>query len=295
MAFAAVLVLPTTILSQADDIRSTIDDHLPGNVTGPVGNVDGSYKFDDGFYDKIQSMINTKPQNGAPNVYDDYTYHDVIFVISQDDGDQRDSDEVATENKNALTKRLDNVGAHNIRQGEILSFVTASVPVTELPGLSLHDEISGIGDGALAVVSEVDKARVTINATPDELTTSSGTILNGSGVVVAVIDSGINHPISLNDKVMKRVVCGNAGCSPSLDTNVRDDDAATDRNISHGTKVAQVLAASNLPAHNGIAPGVKLLDVHRGTTATSVAHALDWSLKNGADIKLCFLILPVGT
>lgn len=303
LVFVAVLVLPASMLSQADDVQNTIADHLPSNTTGPVGNVDGSYKFDDGFYNKIQEMIHTEPQNGAPNVYDGKMYYDFIFVVPRDDGDQRHPDEVAAENKAALAKRLYDVGALDIRQGEILSFVTASVPVIELPGLSLHDEIFGIGDGALAVVADVDMARMTINATPEELTTRSGTVLNGSGVVVAVLDTGINHA-SLNDKIVKRAMCNDAGCNISSVANVKDDYvvpnvspfAALTFDISHGTQVAQVLAASDLPQHNGIAPGVGLLDVHRGGTSTSVAHALDWSLKNGADVaNMSFFLFDSST
>ena len=286
MIFAALLSITVTTPSNADDI---IVDQLPDNSVGPVGNVDGSYKFDDGFYQKIQQMIDTKPQDGAPNVHDGKIYHTVVFVVARDDGDLRSSDEVASENKEALAKRLADSGALNIRQGEVLSFVTASVPVTELPGLSLHDEIFGIGDGELEIVTAVDAARKTIRATSDEITTSSGTVLTGSGVVVAVIDSGINHPRALNPNVIKHVSCGTMGCSNVADVSTilpTGSPSPLGSDTTHGTQVAQVLAASMIPYHDGIAPGVKLLDAIRpaGAGAASMAHGLDWSLKNGADI-----------
>ena len=81
-----VLALPAAISSQAYDMRGTIDDHLPGNATGPVGSVDDAYKFDEGFYDKIRVMMNTEAQSEAPNVHDGKIYHDIIFLF-QSGGD----------------------------------------------------------------------------------------------------------------------------------------------------------------------------------------------------------------
>ena len=285
--FVMVLALSVSVSLQSNGIHANIEDHLPNDTIGPVGNVYASYKFDDGFYDKIQEMINTVPQDGAPNVYDGKIYHDIIFVVSRDDGDQRNPDDVAAENKESLAKNLNNVGAFNIRQGDVLSFVTASVPVTELPGLSLHDEIFGVGDGALAMFTSVDTARITINATPDEIRATSGIAYNGSGVAVGVLDTGINHATALNPKVIDRVVCDNNGCTPAnLDTS--------STSASHGTQVAHVLAAT-LSVDGGIAPGVQLLDVdvlHNNRNdpnpntiqAAPYVHGLDWSLKNGADV-----------
>ena len=281
IVFLALVVVPP---SQADNI---IDDHLSSGTVGPVGLVDESHKFDDGFYEKIQEMINTEPIDGAPNVYDGKIYYDIIFVVSRDDGDGRDSDAVSAENKLALVKTLGDVGALNVRPGQMLSFVTASVPVMELPGLSLYDEVFGIGDGALAMTTEVNTARVTINATPDEIRAPSGVVYNGSGVVVGVLDTGINHVTALNPKVLDRVTCDNSGCA-------QEDVDTTSTFTSHGTRVAQVLAAT-LDENAGIAPGVELLDVDVLNNWNSApnpdviqsipyAHGLDWSLKNGADV-----------
>lgn len=279
--------LLATMLYAAEDTHGTIYDHMPNGPVGPVGAVDDSYKFDDGFYDKIQEMINTEPQSGASNVHDGKIYYDIILVVSRDDGDDRDPDVVSAENKLALVKTLHNIDSLNIRPGQVLSFVTASVPVKELPGLSLSDEVFGIGDGALAMPVAVDTARITINATPDEMRTSSGTVLNGSGVVVGVLDTGINHATALNPKVLDRVVCNNNGCAS---TNPNTSSTLS----SHGTKVAHIIAAA-LDIDGGIAPGVHLLDVdvlHNNNSeprpgaiqAIPYAHGLDWSLKNGADV-----------
>lgn len=275
MVIAAILTLSILASSHINEIYADIEDHLPGNTTGPVGNIYASYKFDNGFYVNIQEMMDVVPTDGDSNVYDGKVYHDVIFIVPRDDGDNRDPSVVASENKAALAKRLADVGAFEIKPAKLLSFVTASVPVRELPGLSLHDEILKIGDGALIVEPDVDTAHQTTGATIDNLRTT-GNVLNGSGVVVGLIDSIVNHPTALNEKVLKRSMCTVSGCDPVQTLPTRGE-------TTHGTRVAHILAASGLPLHNGTATGVTLLSATR-TSGVSVAHAFDWMLINGADV-----------
>ena len=156
---------------------------------------------------------------------------------------------------------------------ESLSFITAFVPVTKIPDLAKYDLVYKIGDGALSRSIELDTARRTVHATSEELS-RNGLVLNGSGVTVAIIDDGIDHP-SLNDKVIERVGCNFNSC-----TAINLPDLAS----THGIAVAQIIAASGLPARNGYAPGVDLLDI-RTDRASSIAHALDWALTHGADIS----------
>ena len=288
-----LLVYPINSVSQTleDDVRLDASDGIEppdGVPVGPVGNTGAEYKFDDGFYQKIHDIALEEPRDGDPGVYDGVRYYDVVMVVSRDDGDDRDPDDVAMENKHAVVKRLELLGARDIVSAEILSFVTASIPVADVPGFSLHDEVYGLGDGAQPVTLEVDKARQTIRATDANIKSIAERSLTGTGVTVAVIDSGINHD-SLNHKVLKSVFCDSDGC----ETTSTDSEHLTGPGSTHGTRVAQVLAASGLPNNNGIAPGVKLLDasivsilgdVTIAYTFTTVAHALDWALKNGADI-----------
>jgi len=213
-----------------------------------------------------------------------------------------DADETARENKDAIVQRLDLLGARNIASAESLSFVTASVPVADVLGLSLYDEVYAMGDGETPVTLEVDTTRGTVHATPDEIHTATGTNLDGSGVAVAIIDRGINHDIAFMGRIDGRVECDDT-CEPATADTVIGVNSTNhlSRNFtSHGTHIAQVLAASGLPAHNGIAPGVKLLDAsitrHSvdddnnrtfiSANRNDVAHALDWSLKKGADIAV---------
>ena len=289
---ALAFLLPSAAQTGEPEPPAVTHDLLPeGNVTGPVGNTGAvTEKFDDGFYDDVLALLQEEPLEGNTNVYDGRLHHNVIIVVSRDDGDGRDADLVSSENKADVVEKLNLLGARDVLAAESLSFVTATVPVVAIPGLSLHDEIYRMGDGELPVTLEVDMARVTIHATADEMRESDGTVLNGSGVVVGVIDTGIHHPVSLNGKVMGRVLCSDTGCEPSTTANITGMDGLTNSATSHGTRVAQVLAASGFPAHNGIAPGVELYDagigrhITSGPTPSILAHALDSSLRNGADV-----------
>jgi len=83
--------------------------------------MDIPYKFDGGFYDKIQGLISEVPQDGDYGVHDDTRYYDVIIVVARSDG--IDADETARENKDTIVEKLDLLGARNIEAAESLSFV----------------------------------------------------------------------------------------------------------------------------------------------------------------------------
>ena len=165
---------------------------LSGNDTvGPVGNVGIQSKFDDGFYEKINGLMPDDTQARGAGADDSRRYYSTIIVVSRDDGDSRSADDVSRENRDSVVKRLNLLGARDVVAAESLSFVTASIPVGEIPGFSLHGEVYGMGDGEIPVTLDVDSARIIIHATAGEIRASDGTVLNGSGVVVGVIDTEI--------------------------------------------------------------------------------------------------------
>ena len=291
-ASLVLLLVPILAFSQITD--GTEQPSVPGNLVpendaapGPVAAVDAAfYKFDDGLYSKIQDLILEEPQDGDFGVYDGERHYNVIIVVSRDDGDYRTGDEVAKENKHAVIKRLEILGARDIFVAESLSFVTASIPVADIPGFALDDSVYKLGDGEQNAVIEVDTARRTIRATESNMMSAVNQAYNGTGVVVAVVDTGINHT-SLNDKVIDRVYC-EPGCRTQMPADIARGNVAT-----HGTRVAGVIAASGLPFNNGIAPGVSLLDAQfyrgansqeRHSTSESMLYATDWAHTRGADV-----------
>lgn len=98
---------------------------------------------------------------------------------------------------------------------------------------------------------------------------------NGSGVSVAVIDTGIdyNHP----------ELKGRFG--DLIGYNVTNPDKPPDDDNEHGTHVAGIVAG----AYTGVAPAstlyaVKVLDRNGSGTEADVIAGLEWALEQGADI-----------
>jgi serine protease AprX len=104
--------------------------------------------------------------------------------------------------------------------------------------------------------------------------------LDGSGVVVAVIDSGIdkNHP-DLEGKVVG-------------ETNFVEDETAASDLLGHGTMVAGIIAGSGAASggkYRGIAPGasllnVKVIDREGNGRVSDIIAGIEWALYNGADV-----------
>lgn len=104
--------------------------------------------------------------------------------------------------------------------------------------------------------------------------------IDGKGVTVAVIDSGIdeNHP----DLVGK--VIG--------EKNFLADETTTDDLLGHGTMVAGIIAGSGAASngkYRGVAPGASLLSVKvinsKGEGKVSdIIAGMEWAIYNGADI-----------
>ena len=247
-----------------------------GTADEPVEGV--HEKFDAGFYEKIQTLAGVPGQGISVRTDSDAgEYYDVVIVVATHDADGNDISEY---NKDVVEAKLLDVGAQNIFVAERLSFLTASIPISAINAFSLHGEVYGMGDGQILASTEVDTARVTINATAASLDGADGT-----GVTVAVIDTGVNHPL-LNDKT-SHVTCGPGSCSEFSDIqSIHDPDDSN--KVSHGTSVAHIIATSGGTAHRGVAQGVDLISIHGDPhlgSSSSVYHALDWAITHGAAVS----------
>ena len=285
---------PYVMILLAIVIISATSTVLEQHAGGEVSANDARDKFEGDFYDKIQVLIHETARadiqiqrdvqgknHEYPVARDPARYYHIIIQI---DGD---GEEEVRLNKRSVVDMLEAAGARDIVPADVLSFVTASVPVTEIPRLSLLGEVHMLGDGEIPTISQTDTARQTIRAATADLAEFSEDIINGSGVTVAIIDHGIYH-VDLNSKIDARIYCPTGSCTidgGSNPTTLSDEelDNLISNDTTHGTKVAQVVAASGLPAYNGIAPGVRLLDGY-SPTRSAVIRALDWALTEGADI-----------
>ncbi|GAA4209194.1 type VII secretion-associated serine protease mycosin [Actinocatenispora rupis] len=105
-------------------------------------------------------------------------------------------------------------------------------------------------------------------------------ISNGSGVTVAVVDSGVDasHP-DLAGSVLTGASFGNAQGRP-----------ATEDTDGHGTGMAGIIAGRGGDDRHetGVAPGVKILPVRTSTTSDNdpdaTAQAIRWAVDHGADV-----------
>ncbi len=266
--------------------------------------IDISERFDPGFYDKIQEIINDEitgvpSSNGTVALLLDEFYNVIIYVTRHD---QDSISEDTTQNKEKIVAILKEIGAKDIIVAKSLSFITANVPITAISYLATHNIVYQIGDGQEEIEINVDAAKKIVKGTTRDIPLYGGTKVTGKGVTVAVVDSGINS-IYLNDKVTKRIYCPSGNCTIQnglLQGTVTYDLGKLNgtRGVTHGTIVAQPLAATGMSRNNGIAPGVTLLDAlwfveynngskikpYKIGSASSFAHSLDWAYTQGADV-----------
>ena len=96
------------------------------------------------------------------------------------------------------------------------------------------------------------------------------------------------YPLGVNDKVTGRISCDDLSCSYIPVEDVVGPDPGN-QGVAHGTLVALVIAGSGFPEHNGIAPGVSILDAglslfYLGAGDASISHAFSWLLREDADV-----------
>ncbi len=104
--------------------------------------------------------------------------------------------------------------------------------------------------------------------------------LGSTDIVVAVVDSGVNEA---------HECFGPGRFVEGYDFADGDDDPSPSTS-SHGTACAALVAAgSPTSAIVGVAPGVRLMPIRRGSLAShlAVAEALVWATEHGADIITC--------
>jgi cysteine-rich repeat protein len=116
---------------------------------------------------------------------------------------------------------------------------------------------------------------------------------DGSGVTVAVVDSGFDsdHPDLAGALVGEQCFCsGGGGCCPGGGATQSGAGAAED-DEGHGTHVTGILAGRGVVASRGVAPGasivaVKVLDSNNEfCCASDVVAGLDWIIANRPDVR----------
>ena len=155
-------------------------------------------------------------------------------------------------------------------------------------------------DRPLAPAQETSHVATRMVQAAEEYTAADGTPLDGSGVSVAIVDSGVrgDHP-SFGDrvKVNLKYLCPSPACF-ELETqgDTRDElwvpaeDSDTASAGGHGTHVAGIAAAGESTTLDGVtfrgaAPGADViaLSVGTGLSVYGASSALNWIIEHGDD------------
>jgi len=229
-----------------------------------LATTDVSAKFDDGFYDQVQKWIAEAGAGGASGTSGAPSERNVMIAVGRVSADGRDPDAVAANNKDTVVRVLGELGAKDVVRAKSLSFVTATVPLTRLAELAAYGSVYRIGDGEDLLRPSVGTARSTVDAEAADLRLPDGTALTGTGVNVAILDSGIASSVldPSSRLVTQRQYCMDLdGCRAPTASDVIPK--TTDTTSSHGTRVAGIIAAPGRTGENpfpaGIATGVKIL------------------------------------
>jgi subtilisin family serine protease len=179
-----------------------------------------------------------------------------------------------------------------------LDSTTVELPTATIRELARLDEVSFVVPdreirslGHLSLTTGADAARGFVEGGG----TSTG--LDGSGIGIAVLDSGIDdeHKSFRDRGNRKRVIRGIDFVSPENEKSERDY-------YGHGTHVASVAAGNGLiarAAYLGIAPNatlinLRVLDAQGKGSISSVLRALDWVMANRATYNIRVVNLSLG-
>ena len=261
-------------------------------------------KFDGSFYDKTLEMVNANVMgkldeyliedrnlNGTTVDVDSLEYYDVIILPNLNGWNNGDDiKETIKQNQQEIKQNLEvNHNARNVFTAEILSFISAQIPVIEISRLSEYGNVKIIGDGEINLQPALDKSKEVIRST--NIHTTQGILLNDNDITIAVIDTGIDHNL-INENIKEKTYCDDDGCRDTSIPSISD---------SHGTMVAGIIASNGDTSYSsGIVPESNLLDIQKPDDfglfqTTGLAKSLEWALQNGANIiNISFTVIDDG-
>ncbi|HYY55782.1 MAG TPA: S8 family peptidase, partial [Pyrinomonadaceae bacterium] len=174
--------------------------------------------------------------------------------------------------------------------------LSATLPAAQVDKLAARTDVSYIAldrpvrkEGHLETTTGADLARSYGNST-------TGTI-NGSGIGIAILDSGIapsHHSFRVDNSANSRIVAN---------VSFVTGDATTADTYGHGTHVAGMAAANEhvaAGAYTGVAPkaniiNVRVLNSQGAGSASDVIAGLDWCITNKTTYNIRVINMSLGT
>ncbi|HYE15061.1 MAG TPA: S8 family serine peptidase, partial [Pyrinomonadaceae bacterium] len=187
-----------------------------------------------------------------------------------------------------VTRRLERLGARAV-----------SLPRRAVEALAARPEVRFVSpDRAVAAAGHLETttgaAAVRTQVTFSLLGITTTTTLDGVGVGIAVVDSGID-----SGHQAFRGALGESRVAVARDFT---GEGRTDDPFGHGTHVASIAAGGDVwgGAYTGLAPAAKIINLRvlgsEGTGTTSgLLAALDWALLNRAAYQIGVVNLSLGT
>ncbi|HEX8709732.1 MAG TPA: S8 family peptidase, partial [Pyrinomonadaceae bacterium] len=198
-----------------------------------------------------------------------------------------------------LTSNVNGNGGSISRSFTNFNARLVSLPVTAIDALANNSEVRFISlDRELKQLGHVT---LTTGADAARTMSTPGITLDGSGIGIAILDSGIdpNH-VAFNDSNNLQRIIVNKDFTGELNAS---GVAITSDPYGHGTHVASIAAGNGAVAqgaYTGIAPAAKIINLRvldsqgRGT-ASGLMAALDWLLSNRALYNIRVVNMSLGT
>ncbi len=194
---------------------------------------------------------------------------------------------------------LSNLGGRLTRRFKRLNARVVTLPLSAVGALASRDEVKFVSPVRSAsasghVTTTTGAEAVRLQKSISLLGVTTYTKLDGSGVGIAVIDSGVdaNHA----------ALAGSLGLSRVTYSQDFTGEGRTDDVYGHGTHVASIAAGSDQlsgGAYAGLAPNanvinLRVLDSRGQGTTSSLLGALDWVLANRTAYGIQVVNMSVG-
>ncbi len=230
---------------------------------------DNLYKFDSGFYDKINGLSGV---SGASGTSSESQYYNVILV---------------TDDKDDLVNELqDNYQAKNIFNPQNLkNVITADIQINLIPELALNHNVVKIGDGLLELESTAsynpnDPLHVSIKQAKEYHGINSQITQTGNRITIGVINlfNSVSHNDLPNSDIIERVKCIERNCTTNF-------NSLTDFGSTHFNEVASLITGTGDSNSNmvGVAPDSKIRLATAGSAEDRVS-ALNYLVGKNVDL-----------